>query len=349
MKSRSLIFGPFVLSLFILGTLALSVHYYRETFLPGKNFSPGTPRLQRPFDLRVPLSDLKGVRNGDVVRIEVEKIRNAFFSTAYYSPGSFVLNLPVQVTDCGVCVRMSLWDAGKYRVEITGRKTGKRLQSLSLTVIAPVSLYRNDVFLLVAILVLSFFSGRTVSPVVRSLLPDRLSSAPVHRTLIIALVCLSLGLASLPPREHPPLDQKPSSPVLHESEGRPDPTPAPIVPPAENGGGLLKITHNMDSWTDYGRSLTFFEGPVKDLAVASSFFLLPDDGRYFLTLWTSRKGQIRRISWLLRARPVSPLFPWSLFSGLTLLSFAGFLAGAYQPRSRPDDNPRPGFRIKEAR
>lgn len=348
MKNRWLIFGPFIMSLFILGTLALSVHYYRESFNPGAVFSPRHPRLQRPFDLHLPLSRLKGVREGDVVRIDIIKNRNAFFSTAYYAPESLVLTLPVQVTACGVCARVSLWDAGKYRVEIRDLKTGKRLQDTTLTVIVPFSLYRNDGILFAVILVLSFFSGRTVSPIVRTLLPDQLSSASAHRTLIGVLVFMALGFLSLPLREKPPSDRNPSSPspVFHESEGRPDATPAPIIPPARETQGILKISHNMDSWADYGRSLTLFEGPVKDLASFSSSLLLPDDGRYFLTLWTADTGQTRQISWVIRANPVSPPFPWALFAGLVLLSFSGFLSGAYHLRSGPNNDAKAAIRGK---
>ena len=338
MKNRWLIFGPFLMSVFLLGTLALSVHYYRESFLPGPVFSPGHPRLQRPFDLRLPLTELGTAKPGDVVRVEIRKKRNAFFSTAYYAPGSLVLKLPVQVTSCGVCIRLSLWDAGSYQVEIQDEQSGTTLVDLPLTVIAPFSLYRNDLILLTAILVLSFFSGKAVASIVRSILPDRLASPLVHRTLIAAFVFFALGLSSLPLRANPPLDHTPpdSSGTLHESEGRPDAAPALILPPSQETSGVLKISHNMDSWTDYGRSLTFFEGPVKNLVSSSSSLLLPDDGRYFLTFWTSDKNQTRQISWVLRANPVSPPFPWTLYAGLVLLSFSGFLAGTYHFGSRSD-------------
>ena len=337
-----------MMSLFLLGTLALSVHYYRESFLPGPFFSPGHPRLQRPFDLRLPLSRLGEVQPGGVVQVDIRKSRNAFFSTAYYAPGSLVLSLPVQVTSCGVCVRMSLWDAGNYLVAIRNPKTGTMLQDLPLTVIAPFTLYRNDLILLVAILVLSFLSGKMVAPIVRSILPDRLASSPAYRILIAALVFLALGLTSLPSRENSPLDHKhlASSNILHESEGRAGAAPALIFPPDQEKAGVLKISHNMDSWTDYGRSLTFFEGPVKDLVADSSSLLLPDDGRYLLTLWTTEKNQTRQISWILRANPISPPFPWTLFAGMVLLSFSGFLAGTYHSQSGSDNLSKTRYPIK---
>ena len=348
MKNRWLIVGPFLMSVFILGTLALSVHYYRESFLPGPVFSPGHPRLQRPFDLRLPLTELGTAKPGDVVRVEIRKKRNAFFSTAYYAPGSLVLRLPVQITSCGVCIRLSLWDAGSYQVKIQDQQSGTTVGDLPLTVIASFSLYRNDLILLSAILVLSFFSGKTVAPIVRSILPDRLSSPLVHRTLTAAFVFLALGLSSLPLRANPSLDHNPlaSSRALHESEGRPEATPALILPPSQETSGILKISHNMDSWTDYGRSLTFFEGPVKNLVSSSSSFLLPDDGRYFLTFWTSDNNQTRQISWVLRANPVSPPFPWTLYAGMVLLSFSGFLAGTYHVRSNSDTLTRTRYQVE---
>lgn len=348
MHKPGLILWPFVWSLFILGTLALSVHYYRSSFSPGTDVSPKNPRSQRPFDLHVSLKSLDPVQPGTVFRLQVRKIRNAFFSTAYYAPGSAILDLPVQVTGCGICVRLSLWDAGKYRITLEDRQSGKILRQLPLTVIVPLSLYRNDGFLLFGILLLSFLSGKMAEPAVGTLFPGFVGRTAIHRKIVAAFIFLSLGLLVLPyPRTSSPRHDTSPNAVQLESEGRPDARPAPLVPPGGTGGGVLKIAHNMDSWTDYGRSLTLFEGPVGDLGPDGSSILLPDDGRYFVTLWTpSIPARTLQTSWVIRAHPVPPPFPWSVYSGMVLLSMAGFLAGAtfnggrdQDARSRPRERP----------
>lgn len=344
MHKPGLILWPFVWSLFILGTLALSIHYYRSSFSPGTDVSPQYPRSQRPFDLHVTLKSLDPIQPGTVVRLQVRKIRNAFFSTAYYAPGSAILDLPVQVTGCGICVRLSLWDAGKYRISLADRQTGKFLRELPLTVIVPLSLYRNDGLLLFAIILLSFLSGKMAEPAVSALFPGFVGHPAVHRQIVAAFIFLSLGLLVLPyPRTSSPRHDTSPNIVQLESEGRPDARPAPLVPPGGAGGGILKIAHNMDSWTDYGRSLTLFEGPVGDLSPDRASILLPDDGRYFVTLWTpSIPARTLQTSWVIRAHPVSPPFPWSVYSGMVLLSMGGFLAGATFNRGRnPDSRSRP--------
>lgn len=344
MRKPGLILWPFVWSLFILGTLSLSIHYYRTSFSPGTDVSPQNPRSQRPFDLHVPLKSLDTVQPGTVLRLRVRKIRNAFFSTAYYASGSAILNLPVQVTGCGICVRLSLWDAGKYRITLEDRQTGKILRQLPLTVIVPLSLYRNDGLLLFAIILLSFLSGKLAEPAVRALLPELIGRTALHRQIVAAFIFLSLGLLVLPyPRTSSPHQYASPTSFPQESEGRTDARPAPLIPPGGAGGGILKIGHNMDSWTDYGRSLTLFEGPVGDLALSGASILLPDDGRYFVTLWTpALPAQTRQTSWVIRANPVSPPFPWSVYSGMVLLSMAGFLAGAtFNGRRDPDSRSCP--------
>lgn len=330
MHKRDLILWPFVWSLFILGTLALSVHIYRSSFLPGTDISPANPRSQRPFELHIPLKSLEGVQPGSFLRLRIKKLRNAFFSVAYYAPGSAILDLPLQVTGCGICVRLSLWDAGKYRITLEDRQTGKTLRQLPVTVIVPLSLYRNDGLLIFAIILLSFLSGKMAEPAARALLPGFIGRAPLHRQLVAAFIFLSLGLLVLPyPRTSSPHQYPSPSSVQMESEGRPDARPAPLAPPGGTGGGVLRISHNMDSWTDYGRSLTLFEGPVGNLARSGASILLPDDGRYFVTLWTPvLPAQTLQTSWVIRAHPVPPPFPWSVYSGMVLLSMAGFLAGA---------------------
>lgn len=343
MNKRGLILWPFVWSLFILGTLALSIHYYRSSYSPGTDTSPENPRSQRPFDLHVPLKSLEGVQAGTILELHVKKLRNAFFSTAYYAPGSTVLDLPVQTTGCGICVRLSLWDAGKYRVTIEDRRTGKPLRRLPLTVIVPLSLYRNDGLLLFGIFLLSFFSGKMVAPSVRSLLPASLERSRLPgRRLFAAFIFFSVGLLLLPyPRTPASHHRHPPTSLQLESEGRPDAVPAPLVPPGGAGGGVLKIAHNMDSWEDYGRSLTLFEGPVGDLISSGASILLPDDGRYFVTLWTpSLPPQTLQTSWVVRANPVSPPFPWSVYAGMVLLSMTGFFAGAMMTEKQERDSRR---------
>ncbi len=331
---------PFLWASVILGSLAFSIHLYRQTYRAGTVFTPAVPRMQRPFDFKADKKDL-GAFTGPVLLLSVKKERNALWSTRYWNPGSVVLEVPVQVTSCGICVRLALWDAGQYSVDLSDPGTGRGVFGSSLKVVVPLSVYRNDVLLLGAILALSFLSGRLASGTLFQILPQAFQNRKKYGIFLAGLVFFALGLIlrpypeTAPPRGHT-ISHSPGP--TFESEGRPDAVPAFLGTNVGQGGsdGVLRIWHHMDNWTEFGRTLTLFEGPVGPLSPRNAFFLPPDDGRYFLTFWHSAYPGLsfEEENGLFRAHPVSPPFPAGIYLGLALLSFAGFSRGALPPAGK---------------
>lgn len=340
MKKGLALVMPLVWASVILGSLAFSIHLYRQTYRPGTVFSPAVPRMQRPFDFQADTKEL-GSFSGRFLLLSVKKERNALWSTRYWIPGLAVLEVPVQVTSCGVCVRLALWDAGEYSVALSDPGTGRRVFGSSLKVVVPLSVYRNDFLLLGAILTLSFLSGRLASWTLFPFLPQAFQDRKKFGLFVAGLAIFALGLILFPypetaaPRVHP---MALSHDTTFESEGRPDAVPAFLGTKGEHGGtgGVLRMRHHMDNWTEFGRTLTFFEGPVGPLSPRNALFLPPDDGRYFLTLWHSVNpgSPIEEENWHFRAHPVSPPFPAGIYLGLALLSFAGFARGILPPARR---------------
>ncbi len=337
-----LIFLPLALSVLILFSLVSSVHFYRQAYISGSHFSPLTPKSQRSFSFNVARANLPA-DSGSELLLKITKEKNAFGSTRYWHSGSVVLSLPLQISTCGICIRLALWDPGVYRVTLSNH-SGDLVFSSLLTVIAPLALYRDDIILILVTLWLSWASGRLAV----SILGGERPFIPVDMQRkvqmgLIAAGLMALGLIFIPyPELHTHQASKTSimsmgsdspsgkEPSTLESEGRIDAVPIALSPPGTiMPPGYLTIRHHMDSWTEFGRTLTVFEGATASLGATGSFFLLPDDGRYFLSLWasTSSGKSLADTHWVLRSLPVSPPLPVALLSGLALFSLSGFFWG----------------------
>lgn len=337
-----LIVLPLIFSLLILFALVASVHFYRMAYAPGVNFSPLTPKAQRSFSFQVPIKNIPDPAGSSLI-LKIAKEQDSFGSARYWHVGKTVLSLPLVVSSCGICIRLALWDPGVYRVSLLDVSGHKIFTSL-VTVIAPLALYRDDVILVFFVVFLSWASGKFAISILGQ---GRLSLAnelqKKIRLVIIGAGLVALGLIFVPYPEihHVSGSEMTSLPMggtslpadessTLESEGRRGALPLPLSPVGQSvSSGYLIIRHHMDSWTEFGRTLTVFEGAIGVLGKKNSFFLPPDDGRYFLTLWspdTSGKSLLD-FHWVIRSIPVSPELPAALLSGLALFSFSGFLWG----------------------
>ncbi len=334
-------FLPFLLSLAILFGLGLSVHLYRAVYEPGVYFAPATPKAQRSFSFNVPAERL-GASPGTTLLLTIRKTRNSFGSTRYWHEGKDVLSVPLRVSSCGVCIRLALWDPGTYDVRLSDQ-TGHQVFTSPLQMIAPLALYRDDLILIVLIVFLSWGSGAYAAGLLSPILPSVKGGGRLKVRLgVLALWVMALGLIFMPyprtpdptPSDRAALSSGSSSggqgASTMESEGRPDARPLSLASPSPAfQSGYLTIRHHMDSWAEYGRTLTMFEGPVGVMNKKSAFFLPPDDGRYFVNLWSPGGADqgLQNTRWVVRSIPVSPPFPVGLFSGLALFSLGGFLWG----------------------
>jgi hypothetical protein len=337
-----LIVLPLAFSILIIFAFVSSVHFYRAAYAPGVHFSPRTPKAQRPFSFNVAKSSLPA-SDGSTLLLKIVKERDSFGSTRYWHSGKTVLSLPLQVSSCGICVRVALWDPGVYAVTLSD-SMGHQVFSSPLSVIAPLALYRDDMILVLLTIILSWGSGKLSASVLGRTKP--LDSTRLQRS--VRLGCFAAGLMALAlifmpyPDLRSPEGMESSSMSMNsssdsgavistlESEGRQDATPLPLLPAGKMiSHGYLLIRHHMDSWTEFGRTLTIFEGPIGTLEAKNSFFLPPDDGRYFLSLWSADPSRQSLVNtrWVLRAIPVSPPFPAALLSGLTIFSLSGFIWG----------------------
>lgn len=337
-----LIVLPLLFSILIIFALVASVHFYRQAYAPGVNFSPLTPKSQRSFSFNVPILTLANPAGSNLL-LKIVKEKDAFGSARYWHSGKTVLSLPLLVSSCGICIRLALWDPGIYRVTLSD-SMGHQVFSSHLTVIAPLALYRDDIILILLTIFLSWSSGKLAVSVLGRTKP--LVSANVQKRVrlgILAAGLMALGLIFIP---YPDVQHRRSSDVSSmpmnvasdsgavtstlESEGREEAIPLPLSPAGKKiASGYLMIRHHMDSWTEFGRSLTVFEGATGPLKAQNSFFLPPDDGRYFLSLWSpdSSGKSLLDTHWVVRSIPVSPPFPAALLSGLALFSLSGFFWG----------------------
>ena len=337
-----LIFLPMTLSVLIIFSLVSSVHFYRQAYVSGLHFSPLTPKSQRSFSFNVARSTLPADSGSDLL-LKITKEKNAFGSTRYWHSGSVVLSLPLQISSCGICIRLALWDPGVYRVTLSNH-SGDLVFSSLLTVIAPLALYRDDIILILITIGLSWASGRLAVSILGGEGP--FISVDMQQKVQMGLIAaglMALGLIFMPYPDltaHEGSETSPMSmgsvsssggvPSTLESEGRLDAVPIALSPPGKiMPPGYLTIRHHMDSWTEFGRTLTVFEGATASLGATDSFFLLPDDGRYFLSLWASSSSGKSLVDthWVLRSLPVSPPLPVALLSGLSLFSLSGFFWG----------------------
>ncbi|MGC8529737.1 MAG: hypothetical protein ACP5OP_06010 [Leptospirillia bacterium] len=371
---KSLIRGllPFVIGLVILTATGLFVHLYRSTWTPGPQTEPRIPRAQTTFTLRLPVPSAtpqgQPVQDWPLV-LNVVKKSSAPLSVAYWPVGRTVLRMPL-VVPAGLpgsppsSVRLVLWDPGRYTLTLTDPATGRTVETLPLQVIAPLVLFRNDLFLLLALAVAGHLSGRFIrgagilSPPAPEGRPFRNSPfgpgglsrlLSRRKTLSATLLLAGILLVAFAPR---PQASGPDSPAAMgpggtaESEGRRDAARMPLfdrttLPPGTPAGkGYLLLSHRMDSWAAYGHDLTLFSGPVDARNLSEAFLLPPDDGRYRIHLWeTDSAGHLVTIRTVSRAIPVSPAFPVWLFSGLALISLAFFLLGATTPAVRSPATP----------
>ncbi len=333
---------PLIFSILIIFALVSSVHFYRLAYVSGVNFSPLTPKSQRSFSFNVPLTALPDLSGGNLL-LKIIKEKDSFGSTSYWHTGKTVLSLPLQVSSCGICIRLALWDPGVYRVMLSD-PSGHQVFSSLLTVIAPLALYRDDAILIFLTIFLSWASGRLAVSVMG--LTSPLISVDMQKNVrlgIFAAGLMALGLIFIP---YPELSTGEGSRVSSmsmdsavpsgngsstlESEGRSGAVPLRLAPEGQNVfPGYLTIRHHMDSWTEFGRTLTVFEGATGFIRAKDAFFLPPDDGRYFLSLWSPSPSGSSLVDthWVVRSNPVSPPFPATLLSGLSLFSLCGFFWG----------------------
>ena len=337
-----LIFLPLTLSVMIIFFLVSSVHLYRQAYVSGIHFSPLTPKAQRSFSFNVARDQLPADSGSDLL-LKITKVKNAFGSTRYWHSGSLVLSIPLQISNCGICVRLALWDPGVYRVTLSNH-AGHQVFSSLLTVIAPLALYRDDIILIFVTVWLSWASGRLALSIMGGKGPIiPLEMQQKIQLGLLAAGLMALGLIFIP---YPELTARQGSeiasmsmgsdsssgrePSTLESEGRLGAVPIALSPPGQIlSPGYLTIRHHMDSWTEFGRTLTVFEGATASLGATDSSFLPPDDGRYFLSLWSAPYSGKSLVDthWVLRSLPVSPPVPVALLSGIALFSLSGFFWG----------------------
>jgi hypothetical protein len=249
-------------------------------------------------------------------------------------------------------VRLVLWDPGRYTLTLTDPATGRTVESLPLHVMAPLVLFRNDLFLLLALGVAGYLSGRSVrgAGILASPRPGGLTLLLTRRKVLSASLLLAgILMVAFAPRPEGTAPQSPAAVGLGgtaESEGRKAAERMPLfdrppLPPGSPAGkGYLLLSHRMDSWAAYGHDLTIFSGPVDTGRLSKAFLLPPDDGRYRVHIWeTDPAGHLVTIRSVSRAIPVSPAFPVWLFSGLALISLAFFLLGATTPAVRSPATP----------
>ncbi|MDA8059700.1 MAG: hypothetical protein M0Z37_05055 [Nitrospiraceae bacterium] len=346
---------PMIFSVLIISALVLSVHFYRMSYAPGVNFSPLTPKSQRSFSFNVSKDHLPDLPGGTLF-LKIRKEKGSFGSASYWHSGKTVFSVPLRISSCGICIRLALWDPGIYRITLSD-PSGRQVFSSPLRVIAPLALYRDDLVLIFLTVFLSWGSGKLAASVLGEVKPCLTSSLQQKiRLVILAAGLMALGLIFIPypeMKEHhfPLISSMPAGTVpdkgvvasAPESEGRSEANPLPLSPLEANGSpGYLTIRHHMDSWTEFGRTLTIFEGEVGILGSKNSFFLPPDDGRYFLSLWSiaSSGRSLVDTHWALRSIPVSPPIPLALLSGLALFSLSGFLGGVLLGRSVRDKHRR---------
>ena len=363
--TKSLIRGllPLVTGLVILAATGLLVHLYRSTWDPGPQTEPRVPRAQTTFSLRLPDSSApsqsqpsRATRDWPLL-LDVVKDRSAPLSVAYWPTGRTVLRMPLVVPAAATgsppsSVRLVLWDPGRYTLTLTDPATGRTVETLPLHVMAPLLLFRNDLFLLLALGVAGYLSGRSVrgAGILASPGPGGLAHLMSRRKLLSATLLLAgilmVAFAPRPQGAGPPSPTATGSGGTAESEGRRDAARMPLfdrttLPPGSpEGKGYLLLSHRMDSWAAYGHDLTLFSGPVDIGRLSEAFLLPPDDGRYRAHIWeTDPAGHLVTIRSVSRAIPVSPAFPVGLFSGLALISLAFFLLGATTPAVRSPATP----------
>ncbi|MHB1285664.1 MAG: hypothetical protein ACYCYP_03725 [Leptospirales bacterium] len=354
MKKASLFLLPLFVAILIFSSLALSIHSYRNSFAPGKYADPAEPRLQSPVTIRIPENLLPHAsENPDSAfyLLDVTKIHSALFSTHYWPEGETILSVPVQTEKGGIRLRLSLWDAGQYTIRLRDPISTHTVLSFPINVRTPLRLYRNDLILAGLISILAWGSGwiaRGFAPMELLKFSRKTGSVWIFFFVFLSSGILLMGFSLSSSRDKASniiSEKKVASPVplmTQETEGRIGIPPIRLFPdgPPQNIGGLLIIRHRLDSWSDYGRISTLFEGTVPGKFHSQAFLLLPDDGRYRLTLWSPEKGTnmtgvLSRSHWIVRAIPSSPPFPISLFSGMALFSIAFFLKGiSYYSRRR---------------
>lgn len=341
-RQFKLIVLPLIFSILIIFALVSSVHFYRLAYVSGVNFSPLTPKSQRSFGFNVAVTNLPA-SSGKNLLLRIIKEKNSFGSTSYWHTGKTVLSIPLQVSSCGICIRLALWDPGVYRVTLSD-PSGHQVFSSFLTVIAPLALYRDDFILIFLTVFFSWASGRLAVSVLGQTRP--LISVEMQKKIRLGIFgagLMALGLIFIPypelhARQDAPISSMPMDSAVSsgnevstlESEGRRGAVPLALSPAAQIiSPGYLTIRHHMDSWTEFGRTLTVFEGATGFLGAKDSFFLPPDDGRYFLSLWSPAPSgrSLRDTHWVMRSIPVSPPFPVALLSGLFLFSISGFFWG----------------------
>ncbi len=363
--TKSLIRGllPLVTGLVILAATGLLVHLYRTTWDPGPLTEPRVPRAQTTFTLRLPSPS--ALPQGQPSRppgdwplvLGVVKKSSAPLSVAYWPVGRTVLRMPLVVPAAAPgsppsSVRLVLWDPGRYTLTLTDPATGRTVESLPLHVMAPLVLFRNDLFLLLALGVAGYLSGRSVrgAGILASPRPGGLTLLLTRRKVLSASLLLAgILMVAFAPRPEGTAPQSPAAGVsggTAESEGRKAAERMPLfdrppLPPGSPAGkGYLLLSHRMDSWAAYGHDLTIFSGPVDTGRLSKAFLLPPDDGRYRVHIWeTDPAGHLVTIRSVSRASPVSPAFPVWLFSGLALISLAFFLLGATTPAVRSPATP----------
>ncbi|MHB1604789.1 MAG: hypothetical protein ACYCTV_00120 [Leptospirales bacterium] len=341
---------PLLASALLLSLLGLSIHAYRNSFASGKYANPAEPRPQTPVRIQITNKQLHTFSDNPttVFLLEVVKEKNAVFSTHYWPIGETVLSIPVLTGPNGIRVRLSLWDAGTYQIRLRDSLGTKTVLSFPIVVQTPLRLYRNDLFLAALIGFLAWGSGW----VAKGIAPDEIrlfsgSARILFPTLLSAgLLLIIFSSWSLEQSARGKSLQKTAFAVPYateETEGRTRIHPVLLFSGSHqfnNRSGLLFIRHQLDSWTDYGRVATLFEGRVPRELHSRAFLLLPDDGRYNVSLWSSgqkqnQTGTLSRTRWVLRAFPSSPPFPKALFAGLTFFSIAFFMKGvSYNPRSK---------------
>jgi hypothetical protein len=348
MKSFLKALLPFLSSLLIIFSAGVLIHLYRSTYLAGHLFSPVLPRAQFSFSVSLPENTGS---SGRTLLLRVVKHQSAFLSVNYWHVGRTVLQIPIEdlpnKTKTPNKIRLALWDPGTYMLSFTDTRTGELLRSTTMHVATPLGLYRNDLLLLLVLAVLGYLSGRMALgsfPKLASFSRPPFERLFASRKILFsgllgasALLIISVGL----PRTAT-LSQEPILTGFHESEGRLDAPRMPLLSypdPGTKSSGYLVLRHRLDSWLRFGQDLTLFEGPVSLGPNPVSFILPPDDGRYRLTLWTPQSGALQSTHWTLRAIPVSPVFPISLFLGLSLFAGAFFLLGLLKQGSEIPHSP----------